>query len=196
LADEMKNNIPLSYYQSARWMYKYLHDKDISEQTKLAWGKVLYKISTKENNRDLYLIESLFVWSQFDERWKTRINSPQKIDDHFDAIAHNACDFITDETLSEILALLYVYGGEYTVYNLSFRFYLPLAKWRFNFWGGERPKAEGVEMINQKIYELERLGDKVSWFPMLLNSITNDHLPKSFEQLHERFYSHKDIGKD
>lgn len=177
-------------------MYGNIHKQKPSKQIELAWGKLLYRIANKENNRDLYLVESLFVFSQFDKKWKDRIDTPQKINIHFDAIAHDACTFIGDNIFAEVLAMLYVYGGEYTVYNLSFRFYLPLAKWWFNFWGGETPKIEGVKIINQKIYELERLGDKVEWFSDLEKAITKDNWLKSFEPLNERFYTHKDNGQN
>lgn len=185
------NKIPFNYYKSARWMYQRLNKSEPSKQTELAWGKLLYKISISKNNRDLYLIESLFIYSQFDDKWKKRIDNPNKIDTHFDAIACDACNFIGVNILAEILAMLYVYGGEYTCYNLSFRFYIPLAKWKFNFWGGDIPTIEGVELVNQKIFELERSGDKVEWFANLQESVTKDHWLKSFEPLNERFWSYK-----
>jgi len=150
---------------TAKWFFRQVYGREPSKQVLRIWEKELCKIGTETeaNYRDRYLVESVISYALFDQVFK-KIRSPKQLKSKFEKIADKACEFIGDDILCQTAAVLAVYGGEYTVYNLSFRMYLPLFKWRFRFSGGRTPIREGVVLVNKKIYELERYGNKCEWF--------------------------------
>lgn len=178
------------YKSTAMWMYWLIHKKSMAEKLKTDWAKKLYSISkeTDEMPCDLWLTQSLISYSRFSDTWKNKIDQPAALGKNYEKIADDAVKFSSDDTLAEFLAVLLVYGGEYCVYNLSFRFYLPLAKLRFNISGGRIPRD--FEIIQKKCFELEQVGSGAPWFKEFYNNkVDQTMLPRieAFEPIPEKF---------